>query len=538
MTTTGTESELSGREGRQSRPGARSTTIVVLALSLLLALLVGLGVVMVERDYRATVGRAELTVLSAAQTTSEYARWIFESSQLVLDRFDALLGDNPSVFSRADIGELDQALAALPGDPSVWISNSFGTTVLSTDRERTPQNIATRDYFLALQMGTSWMPSRFLVEGEEKVFAVARRIEREGEFLGVVGLMMPVSQLSEFWATLGLGAESTVALIRDDGWLIARHPIPDEAVNIGNYDLFQTYLAEEPSGTFRSEDSPIDGEARIVGYADVPDLPLIATVSVAVDEAMAPFWQRFRLILGIGVPIGLALVGIAIWGIMLLRRDALRRRQLSEALARNRTLLADTHHRVRNNLQLITSMVNLHPAPAETKKELVRRIAAVASFHRQLYQSGEYGSVDLASYLIRTIDALNQGYGDIARIEYRIEPIRVDVRIALPLALISSEVASNALKHAFTPGTEGLIIVGASKEGQEIELTISDNGKGMEGEPEGFGTTLIKALTEQLGATYAFERREGTAFRLRMTVDEIDTEPLEVDDTATVGSAP
>lgn len=500
----------------------RALAVVLVAIALLIALLVGLGTTLVMRDRDATMERAELAVVSAARTTAEHSRWIFHASLLVLDRFDQLLGDTPSVFARADIGELDQSLAALPGDPTVWVSNRFGVTVMSTNLDHTPQNISGRDYFLTLQDGTTWMNSKLLNEGDdEMVFAIARRIERDGEFMGVVGLVMPALQLSEFWSSLALRSDSTVALIRSDGWLVAGYPVPGEAVNVAEDELFRTRLPLESTGSYRSTAPWLDGRDRMIGYAKVPDLPLVATASVSIDSILAPFWQRFWLVLGIGVPVGIGLAGLAVWVVRLLRRDARQREQLRAALAHNRTLLADTHHRVRNNLQLISSMVRLHPAPEHTKQELARRVEAVAAFHRQLYLTDEFGSVDFASYLVQTIESLNESYGSRASIDYQIDQIRVDVRLALPLALIASEVAANALKHAFSPDAPGRLTVVCRSADRKITLIISDNGKGfVESDEEGgFGTALIRSLAGQVGAEFRYRQDGGTVFELQVSAD-------------------
>src|SRR3546814_5671609 len=132
--------------------------------------------------------------------------------------------------------------------------------------------------------------------------ATAHRIERNGEFLGAAVIFVPAGLMADFWTTLDLGANSSVGLLRDDGWLIARHPVPDDTMNLADQPLFTDYLPNAPSGAYSSTASPADGVGRIVGYYRVPDLPVIAVAGLSSDAAMNRFWARLEFAGAIEVP--------------------------------------------------------------------------------------------------------------------------------------------------------------------------------------------------------------------------------------------
>src|SRR4029079_13290744 len=113
----------------------------------------------------------------------------------------------------------------------------------------------------------------------------------------------------------------------------------------------------------------------------VPGTSLIALASVGVQSAYAPFWKLAQLTLLLGLPVALALAGGAVWIVRLLMRDERRKAELEHTLEINKLLFRDTHHRVKNNLQSVQSLVTMQNIPKEAKVDLQGRIAAMTAVH-------------------------------------------------------------------------------------------------------------------------------------------------------------
>ncbi len=202
---------------------------------------------------------------------------------------------------------------------------------------------------------------------------------------------------------------------------------------------------------------------------------------------------------------------------------------LRTSLEEKEILLREVHHRVKNNLQVVVSLLNLQSqnVPDERVREIFKesrnRIRSMALVHERLYQSSDLSHVDFAEYLRRLTTHLFHSYGlDAGRIELEVDAgdVRLDVNTAVPLGLIINELVSNAIKHAFPDGRRGKIAVGLKPlEGGRFRLAVSDDGAGF---PEGvdfrntesLGMQIVTMLAEQLEGKLALERGAGTKFVL------------------------
>src|SRR5690606_14357871 len=138
--------------------------------------------------------------------------------------------------------------------------------------------ISTNDEFLELKAGKPWVITAMLGDASTlRFFGIARRIERNGKFAGVVAAYMAADALSDVWGQLALGPGSSVNIIRRDGWLVTRFPVPDKALNISDQEMFSNQLPKSPEGVFTSRPSPIDNLVRLVAYTTLEDLGLIVT---------------------------------------------------------------------------------------------------------------------------------------------------------------------------------------------------------------------------------------------------------------------
>lgn len=202
--------------------------------------------------------------------------------------------------------------------------------------------------------------------------------------------------------------------------------------------------------------------------------------------------------------------------------------QIQSSLAEKEVLLREIHHRVKNNLQVISSLVSLRasgvpdPVLREMFQEVRDRVRAMALVHEKLYETGGLARLDFAAYAESLIRSLHRAHGGASRIRLRfeIEPAALTVGEAVPCGLILNELANNALKHAF-PGGEGTLTVSLTRdpETSRIELAVRDDGVGL---PEAldprsvpsFGLRLVQMLADQLGATVEIGPGPGAEFRI------------------------
>ena len=190
-----------------------------------------------------------------------------------------------------------------------------------------------------------------------------------------------------------------------------------------------------------------------------------------------------------------------------------RDRRLRDAVEQKSVLIRETHHRVKNNLQVVMSLLNLQaaqlrdPSAREALMQAQMRIGALALVHRILHEIEFQDTVDLKRVLhdlAHQIAEGMQGNDGHIRIDEDIVSRTVSGDFAVPIALFVAEVLTNTFKHAFPPGEKGLISISLKKEGHDsLRLAVKDNGAGFDGSMEagGLGSRLIDSLAQQLGGT-------------------------------------
>jgi len=217
-----------------------------------------------------------------------------------------------------------------------------------------------------------------------------------------------------------------------------------------------------------------------------------------------------------------------------LKKEILERRHAEEriqaSLREKEVLLREIHHRVKNNLQVISSLLKLQAGYAgyETVavmfKESQDRIRSMALVHEKLYQSEDLASIGLDEYIHHVINALFRSYGvNTNKIAAKIdvEAVRLEVDTAIPCGLIINELVSNSLKYAFPEAKKGEIkIMLRSTDENEIQLTISDNGVGIPDDldltnTESLGLKLVCILVDQIGGELEIDRSAGATFRIK-----------------------
>jgi PAS domain S-box-containing protein len=205
--------------------------------------------------------------------------------------------------------------------------------------------------------------------------------------------------------------------------------------------------------------------------------------------------------------------------------------KLRSSLKEKEVLLKEIHHRVKNNLQIVSSMLNLQMEKlSDTKaielfKESQNRVRSIALFHEKFYQSRDLGRVEIAEYLNGVANGLFATYGmnpDDIVLAVQTEDIPLGVDDAISCGLIVNELVSNSLKHAFPGRRKGQVEVTLRSAGTDVVLEVADNGVGFPASfdfrsPSTLGLKLVAIFTEQVGGAMDLTRKGETRFSLRFT---------------------
>lgn len=207
--------------------------------------------------------------------------------------------------------------------------------------------------------------------------------------------------------------------------------------------------------------------------------------------------------------------------------------RITAALREKDILLAEIHHRVKNNLQVVHSLLDLQsgrivdPVAIEMLRESQNRIRSMALIHQKLYEAKDFARVDFRNFLLTMVPTLMSSYSvDPRRIvpKIRAEEVRLPINAAVPCGLVINELVSNVLKHAFPEHRGGEIEIDLRRgSGSEVILSVSDNGIGL---PGGFslanvstlGMQLLGLLADQLGAEMSIRPAHPTQFSLRFHI--------------------
>ena len=229
-------------------------------------------------------------------------------------------------------------------------------------------------------------------------------------------------------------------------------------------------------------------------------------------------------------------------GALVVIRDITERKRADAAIAASLRekdiLLREIHHRVKNNMQVISSLLSLqagHVADGEARRVLKEgqlRIRSMALIHEKLYQARDLSRIEFASY-IRSLAAYLFEFFKVdpgqVRLETEVGDVRLDINTAVPCGLLISELVSNALKHAFPEGREGTVRIGLQRDQDgRVVIRVADDGVGFPESvdfvrPESFGLQIVGLLVDQLDASIELVKGTGTAYRI--TFRELEYKP-------------
>tara|TARA_R100001129_G_scaffold76552_1_gene52323 strand:- start:87 stop:863 length:777 start_codon:yes stop_codon:yes gene_type:complete len=210
-----------------------------------------------------------------------------------------------------------------------------------------------------------------------------------------------------------------------------------------------------------------------------------------------------------------------------------REEQIARSLREKETLLSEVHHRVKNNLQIIHSLLDMQTSSVidiQAREALIdscNRVRSMAQIHQSLYQSEDIAKVNFADFCESLISSLLATFNvDISRVQVKSNLAHVELTIdqAVPCGLIANELITNALKHGFPDGAKGQITVSTQMNEQDVvTLRVSDNGRGMPddftpGTSDGLGLQLIELLADQIGGTLDITTNGETTFVINFKI--------------------
>ncbi|PWV45414.1 histidine kinase dimerization/phosphoacceptor domain -containing protein [Chitinophaga sp. S165] len=213
----------------------------------------------------------------------------------------------------------------------------------------------------------------------------------------------------------------------------------------------------------------------------------------------------------------------------------------NKLLVEKEWLVKEIHHRVKNNLQIVMSLLNTQAAFLDDKdalnaiRESRYRMQAISLIHQKLYQSENMALIDMHTYILDLVEYLKDGFSDVSktRFELQISHVKLDVSQSVPIGLILNEAITNAIKYAFKPDGNAIITISLQETSPgQLTLTIADNGVGLPPEDDhqprkiSMGMMLMNTLAEQLDGTLNIRNRNGVVITVTFKYHEQQTFPV------------
>jgi two-component sensor histidine kinase len=381
-----------------------------------------------------------------------------------------------------------------------------------------------RDYINAVAAGEPLFIDRIKLDPSgADAFVIATPFSVTG-FDGLIVTSVATEAVTDFLRGVAVKDEEAASLMRTDGKLLVRN-FPSEPVLLPPDAPGRVSIQGRATGVHRVV-ALTDGIERIYAFEKVTDLPLYANFGLPMLEVWRNWmWKVF--------PVWALLAAIGLVSYMAMDRMrrgfqhklaeeiGQKRLQQAEDLAEQRQqLMREMNHRVKNNLSLVTSMINMkmRSDPTYDGRDLQSRIHAISEVHDLMYRADDGTEVD-AGEMLRTVSTNPALIPDGAAVSMDVDAetgIMVGPGLSTPLALIASEMITNAVKHAFPDGV-GQIGVRLYRAEGGLVLDIEDDGVGIGEAPKRrSGITIIDALVRQVNGQ--LQRCDGRGTRYRLTV--------------------
>lgn len=368
-------------------------------------------------------------------------------------------------------------------------------------------------------------PIQLLVEGTQEIGRgnLEKRIEIDSnDELGQLG--MSFNRMAENLNKITFSKEYVDDVIESMGDALI---VTDENAHITKVNTRATmllgYSVDELTGT------PL---ATILADKDKKNLLSLDDISIKDN-----YETSFILKNGKRVPVSLSKAFIhnndgSIQGIVCVASDITKRKEaeqvIQNSLREKEILLAEIHHRVKNNLAVISGLLQMQIWEAENEtvegvlKDSQMRVKSIALVHEKLYQSEDLSHIEFDKYINELLEGIEQTYrheDTDVRFETDIEPVIININQAIPCSLLLNELVVNAYKHAFVNSSKGLIYIQLKRDDSMIELLVKDDGVGLDDSikssgSSSLGMSLINTLVKQLNGKIESHNDGGALFRL------------------------
>jgi len=509
---------------------------LLLAVAASLALvsgIVGLGL-LTWYDHDDTLADWKADLGLSARMMEAHITSLHGTADANLARIADHIGSRPLASLRNSEGDrvwLEKMRDGIPYAFAICLHDAKADLILSTDRQDlfAPSALGRDDITqAAAQPGKtviSAMISTKVTPGHFVVLSHAIR-DPDGTIAGFAEILVTATYFDDYYRSPDGDPTAIYGIYRRDGSLVARHPMPDGPLIKLDLDKHPfTEFTRTKAGTFRAT-SVVDGVERMVAYRWLHDLDLVVISGLTMDRVFRDWTARTQrnATLFAGSMLLLLLAAMVIGESLrqetrLLRSVEAKAAELTEALAEKDVLFQEVHHRVKNNLQVISSLLtmqSLHVTDEATRgtlKDALDRIHSMGLVHQTLYESNTAARVDLGTYFGKLAEGLAGSYATSrGAVTVQVEVTgTLDLDSAVPLGMLANEALANALKHAFADGRPGTVTVSLVREADQWCFTVKDDGCGLPEKPgKGIGLGLIRALARQLGGRSAITRDGGT----------------------------
>jgi two-component sensor histidine kinase len=524
--------------------------------------------------WNATQQEAEQLASSLADLLSEHAGRVFDASNLVADQALTLAGrrDWDDVGGSRELYDHLRRLTAVSSYISaVWLVDEQGRARLSTRGFPTEDvSVADREHFKIQQQSDAGpfisQLLRSRVANESNVVLSRRVAGEDGGFRGAALVVIDPAYFHSFYSSIKVAYPVAIDLFREDRRVIIHHPgVPEaEALSLRKWPDRDPNAALGEAGTIYRAHAGNDKLTRLDAYQRVKGFPLYVSVGIprsAIFDRWLAGTMRQAMLGCLALAGLLALVGVAM---SRARREESMRQELEQLnltleervhdrtaeversaeglrklLAEKDVLFREVHHRVKNNLQIISSLLNLYSnkfAGADVQRgftDCLNQVRAMGLVHELLYRSPNIAEIDFDEYLrvLTSRFVISFGRGQQVHLNVRSAPLHFDLDTTIPLALIVTEAITNAFKHAFPDNRPGTIEVEGSRSGDVTTIRITDDGIGL---PPGWedlqsrslGLKLMRVLADQIDARLTYTSGRGTTIEL--VLDQRGTKPEAV----------
>jgi len=521
----------------------------------------------------------EQSLAQAAQLSAAEEVGVIAASREILTS----LAQHPDVLAGSGIAcrrALQRAIGGLAQYEAAAVVNADGEMTCASGPVRNPVRVHDRDWFLDIKRGADFTVSDLLIGrwlGKWGIVAAVPLHDSDADVVGAVALFINLDWLTARYAKAAPGDNTALALLDSKGEVLTLEPESSMQSRLPPREVIVAHISDRAdqgqARAFRTR--AIDGtwrlyaispllEGRIFVILGTPVLTAVGPLALQVAwGVLTPFlmWALAIAVVWFGIEhlvvrwityleritsayasgrhgvrperVSAAPAEIRSLGETFSRMADLissRENELRESLHQKELLVREIHHRVKNNLQLVMSLLNLHarrirdPRAEEAFAEARSRINALATLHRRLYESESLQEIDLHWFLEDLCSELRRGGLSRGRnVELIVEsPSEViGPELAVPLGLLVTEAITNAYKHAFVDRAHGRILVQVERVSPEqLLIRIRDDGSGFDPESlsadsTGLGRSLIEAFVRQLHGELQIRSENGTIVEVR-----------------------